>query len=135
MISTTHWLQYLYLILNSLTDLLDQEGFFAIHTLQFTFVGYYQHTAAFRAWGSYGSFPGGEIAIGIIGTTKEDAAFAGLALNDLAAIFGASHADLLQEGLGITAFGEVAATDKFAKAAPADDKLVSAFGAIAAYFF
>ena len=77
-----------------------------------------------RGRGVPGALPGGEIAVGVVGAAVEDASLAGLALDDIAAILRAGHADLFQPGFGVAAVGEAAAADELAVAPIADDQLL-----------
>src|SRR5690606_20012173 len=107
---------------------------FAVHALGEVLVGDDQRAAATGARRGQRSLPRGEFAGGVIGAAVEDAALAGATLDDIAAIFGAGDADLLEPGLGVAAIREALAADELAVAAPADDELaLLAGGAFAAY--
>ena len=109
--------------------LVEREHGLARQALGLVLVRHHQHATAFGARVSQGQLPGGEIAIGVIGTAVEGAPLAGLARHDITAVLGAGHADLFQPGFGVAAIGEAAAADELAIPAIADDQLFSALGA------
>src|SRR3972149_8431507 len=107
-------------------DLFQKEGRFALKPLSFAFVQDYQCPAA--GWAGLGKwfFPGSETAVRIIGATVEYPPLTGFAFHQIAAIFRAGNAYLLQEGLGMPAGGEGAAADKLAKAPIAVHQFIAA---------
>ena len=67
-------------------DLFQQEGFLAIDTLRFAFIGNDQQAFAFGAGHGKRFLPRSEITIRIIDTTKEGASLARFAFHQFAAI-------------------------------------------------
>jgi len=102
--------------------LLKKIGILAVYALYFVLVAEHKQTAAMGTWRWDGFFPRSEIAGGVIGASVKHPAFAGLADDQVTAIFGALNADLLQQGFGISACGKIAASNKFAIAPPSDDQ-------------
>ena len=84
-----------------------------------------------RTWGrgGPGALPAGEITIGVIGASEEDASLSCLAQDDLASILWAGHTDFFQQRFGVTAGREIRAADELAVPPPTDDQVLPAFRA------
>mgnify|MGYP006340077481 FL=1 len=116
----------LFLFYGFRNDLFQQEGFGTLNTLRFAFVGNDQQPAAFGTWHSERFLPRSKVAVGIIDTAKEGAAFACFSFNKVAAIGWAGNTDLQQPRLCITTIREAAARNEFTEAPVADDQFLAA---------
>ena len=108
-----------------------RKSFFAIRTHCFLLIGDNQQAPTLRAWSGQGTLPGCKVTLRVVGATVENATLASFPLDDLSTIFGALDPDLLKPGFGVPAFGEIAATDKFAITTPPDDQFVATLWALA----
>ena len=84
-------------------NLFPQEFGLAGQALHLAFIGDNQGAFTLWAFGGNRPFPGTEFAFRVIGTAEKGAAFAGLALNNIAAVFRAGYANLLEERLSMAA--------------------------------
>ena len=70
-----------------------------------------QDAAAVGALAGHGLIPADKIAVGVVGAAEEGLALLGVPLEDVAAALGTGHLQLLQQGLGVSALGEVGANN------------------------
>ena len=87
----------------------------------------YEHTATFAAGFVERLIPRREITVRIFFAAVEDFAGLSLALDKLAAAFGAFHANLNENRLSITAVREAGAGEELAEASFADNHHLAAF--------